>query len=236
MITFLVPTYNEKENIYLFINTIRKLNLDYEYNILFVDDDSIDGTKNKLLSAKGEFDNINYIVRFKKKRDLTQSLVLGIDIIKDKYTIILDCDLQHEVIKIPELIETIVKEKLDIVIGSRFIKNSQNIEMSNKRILESRIAIMICHLLGIREIKDPLSGFFIIETKLLKNIKEKINTRGFKILFTILYLYKNKISTKEIPIKFNKRIHGKTKLNLRIKLLFLEQILKLLIKKVLFDK
>ena len=108
--------------------------------------------------------------------------------------------------------------------------------MSNKRILESRIAIMICHLLGIREIKDPLSGFFIIETKLLKNIKEKINTRGFKILFTILYLYKNKISTKEIPIKFNKRIHGKTKLNLRIKLLFLEQILKLLIKKVLFDK
>ena len=67
MITFLVPTYNEKENIYLFINTIRKLNLDYEYNILFVDDDSIDGTKNKLLSAKGEFDNINYIVRFKKK-------------------------------------------------------------------------------------------------------------------------------------------------------------------------
>ena len=235
MITFLVPTYNEKENIYLFINTIKKLNLDYKYNILFVDDNSIDGTKNKLLSAKEEFDNIDYIIRFKKKRDLTQSLVLGIDLIKDKYTIILDCDLQHEVIKINELVETIIKEKFDIVIGSRFIKNSQNINMSNKRILESRIAIVICYLLGIKKIKDPLSGFFIIETKLLKNIKKKINTRGFKILFTILFLYKNKISTKEIPIKFDKRIYGKTKLNFRVKLLFLEQVLKLLIKKLLFN-
>ena len=235
MITFLVPTYNERENIYLFINAIKKLNLEYEYNILFVDDNSIDGTKNKLLSAKEEFENIDYIIRLKKKRDLTQSLVLGVDLIKDKYTIILDCDLQHEVIKINQLIETIIKEKFDIVIGSRFINNSQNIKMSNKRMLESRIAIMICYLLGIKEVKDPLSGFFIIETKLLKKIKNKINTKGFKILFTILYLYKNKISTKEIPIKFDKRIHGKTKLNLRVKLLFLEQILKLLLKKIFFS-
>ena len=231
MITFLVPTYNEKENIYLFISSIKKLNLDYKYNILFVDDNSIDGTKTKLLNAKEEFDNINYIVRFNKKRDLTQSLVLGIDEIKDKYTIILDCDLQHEVTKINELVETIIKEKFNIVIGSRFIRNTQNIKMSNKRILESKIAIMICYLLGIKKIKDPLSGFFIIETKLLKSIKNKINTRGFKLLFTILFLYKNKISTKEIPIKFNKRIHGQTKLNFRVKLLFLEQIFKLLIKK-----
>ena len=67
MITFLVPTYNERENIYLFINAIKKLNLEYEYNILFVDDNSIDGTKNKLLSAKEEFENIDYIIRLKKR-------------------------------------------------------------------------------------------------------------------------------------------------------------------------
>ena len=163
MITFLVPTYNERENIYLFINAIKKLNLEYEYNILFVDDNSIDGTKNKLLSAKEEFENIDYIIRLKKKRDLTQSLVLGVNLIKDKYTIILDCDLQHEVIKINQLIETIIKEKFDIVIGSRFINNSQNIKMSNKRMLESRIAIMICYLLGIKEVKDPLSGFLLLK-------------------------------------------------------------------------
>ena len=105
---------------------------------------------------------------------------MGVNLIKDKYTIILDCDLQHEVIKINQLIETIIKEKFDIVIGSRFINNSQNIKMSNKRMLESRIAIMICYLLGIKEVKDPLSGFFIIETKLLKKLKIKLILRDLR--------------------------------------------------------
>ena len=105
MITFLVPTFNERKNIYIFINTINRLNLKLDHNILFIDDNSNDGTIEELIKAKKEFYNIDYIIRNEKKRDLTQSLVFGINYLKEKYTLIMDCDLQHDYEKIEILIK-----------------------------------------------------------------------------------------------------------------------------------
>ena len=227
MITFLVPTFNEKKNIYVFINTINNLGLNIDYNIFFVDDNSNDGTLEKLESAKKEFNNINFVIRKEKYRDLTQSLVLAIDKLKSKYTMVIDCDLQHDHNKIKLIIENIIENNFDLVIGSRFIKNGQNILMNRKRIIESKLGIILCRFLGIKKIYDPLSGFFIIRTELLFKIKNKIKTRGFKILLTILYLYKNQLNYNELPIKFNVRMYEKSKLNLRVKILFLEQLLRL---------
>ncbi len=227
MITILVPTFNENQNIYLFVNTINSLNLNFDYNILFVDDNSNDGTLAELIKVKNKYKNINYIVRNEKNRDLTQSVVYAINHIKSKYTMIMDCDLQHDHKKINVIINNIINNNYDLVIGSRFIKNGQNILMNKKRIFESKLGIILCKFLGVYNIRDPLSGFFIIKSELLINIKDKIKTRGFKILLTILCLYKNKLKHKEIPIKFNKRMYEASKLNLKVKILFLEQILRL---------
>lgn len=227
MITFLVPTYNEKENIILFADSIKKLNLNFNYNILFIDDNSIDGTKEELKQVKKQFCNVDYIIRNEKKRDLTKSLLIGFNKIKDKYIFVLDCDLQHDYKKIQLMIENIVSNDYDLVIGSRFIKNGQNILMKKRRIFESKLGIYLCRFLGINEIKDPLSGFFIIKSEILFKIKNKIKTRGFKILLTILCLSKNNLKYKELAIKFNKRMYENSKLNIKIKLLFLEQIIRL---------
>ncbi len=227
MITILVPTFNENKNIFLFVETLNKINLRFKHNILFVDDNSKDGTLKELVRVKKKFNNIEYIVRKEKNRDLTQSLVYAINYIKDQYTLVMDCDLQHDYNKINLIIEKIVENDYDLVIGSRFIKDGQNIFMNKRRIFESKLGIFLVKFLGINNIKDPLSGFFIIRTKLLSNLKNKIKTRGFKILLTILYLYKNKLNYYELPIKFNKRIYGNSKLNSKVKILFLEQILRL---------
>ena len=230
MITFLIPTFNEKENILILINKINKLKLKFEYNFLFVDDNSKDGTKEELIKAKNQFDNVNFIIRDKKNRDLTQSILLGFSVLNNKYTFILDCDLQHDYKKIQFIFDTALKEKLDLVIGSRFVKDGQNISMSKRRKLESRTAIMLCRFLGIQNINDPLSGFFLIKTDLLTKLKNKIKTRGFKILLTILFFCKNEISFKEVPIKFNIRKYGYSKFNLKVRLLFIEQVIKLKFK------
>lgn len=227
MITILVPTFNENKNIFLFVETIKKINLRFKYNILFVDDNSNDGTLHELIKVKKKYNNIEYIVRKGNHRDLTQSLVYAINYIKDKYTLVMDCDLQHDYNKIYLIIEKIVMNDCDLVIGSRFIKDGQNIHMNKRRIFESKLGIFLCKFLGINNIKDPLSGFFIIRSELLFNLKHKIKTRGFKILLTILYLYKNKLNYYELPIKFNKRLYENSKLNYRVKILFLEQILRL---------
>ena len=230
MITFLVPTFNEKENIFRLINAINSLKISDEYDFLFVDDNSLDGTKNELSKAKEHYRNVNYLIRTAKYRDLTQSIVLSLSKLEKKYTFILDCDLQHEYEKIPEIIEMIKKEKVDLVIGSRFINNYQNIKMNKLRFAESKFAILLSKIVGIKNIKDPMSGFFIIKTNLLTKIKNKIKTRGFKILFTILYIYKDTLRYKEVPIKFSKRKSGKSKLSFRVKILFIEQILRLRFK------
>ena len=227
MITFLVPTFNEKLNINVFINTINNLELKYKYNILFVDDNSQDGTIAELEKAKKEFSNVDYLVRIKKNRDLTQSLVLAINHLKEKYTLVMDCDLQHDYKKIEILIDSMVKYNYDLVIGSRFVKDGQNILMNKRRILESKLGILLCKFLGIKNVADPLSGFFIVKSEFLLNAKDNIRTRGFKILLTILYLYKNKIKLNEVPIKFNRRMYEKSKLNLKIKIYFIEQIIRL---------
>ena len=227
MITFLVPTYNEKENIILFADSIKKLNLNFNYNILFIDDNSIDGTKEELKQVKKQFCNVDYIIRNEKKRDLTKSLLIGFNKIKDKYIFVLDCDLQHDYKKIQMVVDTSIKEDYDLIIGSRFINSKQNIDLSKKRTFESRVGVYFCKLIGIYNISDPLSGFFLIKTSIVNEIKNKIKTYGFKILLTILFLSNNKISVKEIPIEFKKRKYGYSKLDFKVRYLFLQQIIKL---------
>ena len=75
MITFLIPTYNEKNNIFLLVNTLINLKLDLKFNILFVDDNSNDGSLLEFNNVKKKFDNVDFIIRKEKKRDLTQSLL-----------------------------------------------------------------------------------------------------------------------------------------------------------------
>ena len=227
MITFLIPTYNEKNNIFLLVNTLINLKLDFKFNILFVDDNSNDGSLLEFNNVKKKFDNVDFIIRKEKKRDLTQSLLKAFGHIKDEYTFILDCDLQHDYNQISETVRMIFKEEKDLIIGSRFLNKNQDISLSKKRLLQSKFGIFLCKFLGIKKITDPLSGFFLIKTKFLLKIRDQINTRGFKILLTILYLHKNNILLKEIPIIFNQRKFGKSKLNFRVKLLFLEQIIRL---------
>ena len=68
MITFLIPTYNEKNNIFLFVDTLINLKLNFKFNILFVDDNSNDGSLLVLNNVKKKFDNVDFIIRKEKKK------------------------------------------------------------------------------------------------------------------------------------------------------------------------
>ena len=74
MITFLIPTYNEKNNIFLLVNTLINLKLDFKFNILFVDDNSNDGSLLEFNNVKKKFDNVDFIIRKEKKRSHSISI------------------------------------------------------------------------------------------------------------------------------------------------------------------
>ena len=228
MITFLIPTYKEFSNIELIVNKIINLNLKENYNIFFIDDDSNDGSLEKFKMLKKNNKNINYHIRKSSARDLTQSVIHALKFIDTKYIIILDCDLQHDINAIPIMINLLISNNYDLVIGCR---NINKINKINRRYI-SFFGILLTKLTGIPKLKDPLSGFFGLKTLDFKNVSPHIKSRGYKILLSIIFYLPKKIKLKEININFYERQNEQSKLNFKVKIFFLLQIMKFIIIRI----
>ena len=232
MLTILVPVFEEKNNITKFINKILETLINIDFEILFVDDNSKDGSLEELDQICSKYPFINYIIRKSKERDLTESVKLGILNITNNFICVTDCDLQHDVKKIPIMYDIIIKKEFDLIIGSRFL-NSKSIGLSFNRKLNSKLGILLSKMVGVHNISDPLSGFFLFNNNLLKQHITNIESKGFKILLSILAITNYKIKVCEIDTDFFYRKKGNSKLNFRIKVLFLKQLINIFFKKIL---
>ena len=238
MITILIPTLNERKNILIITNALLENN-DLEKiitNIIFIDDNSSDGTAEELNIVSNKFSKVISVIRKDHSKDLTKSILLGLKLVKSEYVCVMDADLQHDINAVSFFYDLIKTNKFDLIIGSRFLDNSFVNNLSNTRKILSKSGNLIGYILGIKDIKDPLSGFFMIKTSIFKSISKKIDTEGFKILLTILAILNKKIKIKEIQINFYSRKHGQSKLNSKVLFIFLKQILKLFFNKKNYNK
>ncbi len=218
MISIIIPTYNEAENIRELVKRIYKAMKNYNYEIIVADDDSPDKTT-KIASNLPKKYNIRILLR-KKDKGLSKSVVAGFKIAKGSIIGVMDADLAHPPEKIPKMLDLIKKENADIVIGCRLIKKIKN--WSTHRRIISKLATLLAKPLT--KIKDPMSGFFFIKRKVIKNISLK--PKGYKILLEILVKgnYKKAI---ESPIIFKGRIIGESKLTAKIYFEYLRQLFEL---------
>ena len=238
MITILIPTLNERKNILIITNALLENN-DLEKiitNIIFIDDNSSDGTAEELNIVSNKFSKVISVIRKDHSKDLTKSILLGLKLVKSEYVCVMDADLQHDINAVSFFYDLIKTNKFDLIIGSRFLDNSFINNLSNTRKILSKSGNLIGYILGIKDIKDPLSGFFMIKTSIFKSISKKIDTDGFKILLTILVILNKKIKIKEIQINFYSRKHGQSKLKPKVLFIFLKQILKLFYNKKNYNK
>ena len=218
--SIVIPIFNEAKNINKLSDLIKKkLSNKFKYEIIFVDDNSQDESKTILKELSKKNKNIKFIIRINKQRDLTKSCLTGIKNTKYKYVLIMDGDLQHNPSDIPKLIKLLHKEKLDVVIGSRnFLKVYEKKSLNFLRYYASIfIKILINIFLGYKT-NDPLSGFFCLNKNILYG--KKLFGKGYKILSDIIYSSEN-LNIKDLEIKFNHRISGKSKMNIRILILII---------------
>ncbi|UCG54571.1 MAG: glycosyltransferase family 2 protein, partial [Dehalococcoidia bacterium] len=196
----------------------------YDYEIIFVDDNSSDGTAELATSLQTEHP-IKMIVR-KDKRGLASAVVDGLSKVSGKYVVVMDADLQHPPEVVPNLIKTI-DEGADIAVASRYIKGGGCQGWSLTRRLISRGAILLAHLLlpATRKVNDPMSGFFIFKKEIATDTS--LNPAGFKILLEILMVGKFK-KVIEIPFIFITREKGESKLNTRQQIDYLKHIYSLM--------
>jgi dolichol-phosphate mannosyltransferase len=222
--SLIVPTYNERDNILSLVERIHRSLSPCDYEILFIDDDSADGTA-ELASSLSDKYPIKVIVR-KGKKGLASAVVDGLSQASGEVIAVMDADLQHPPEVLPELLKAI-EIGADIAVGSRYVPGGGCQGWSLTRRIISRGAIFIAHLLlpATRRVKDPMSGFFAFHRDVVK--EAHLNPSGFKILLEILMMGKFN-SVAEVPFIFVTRERGESKLNARQQVDYLKHIYSLM--------
>jgi dolichol-phosphate mannosyltransferase len=234
-LSIIIPTYNESENILKLIGAIKSnLPSNIVTEIIVVDDNSPDETgkivdtyihnnnNNRTDSSlhqhfNSKVDNQKCLVQVihrKDKTGLIPAILEGIESSKGESILIMDADFSHPPETIPQLVEELRKDPNCIVIGSRYIRRGSIVGWPYKRRVISRGAAKIArHGLKVRNVSDPMSGFFAFPRHVIKNIK--FDTKGFKILLEILVKSRD-IRVKEVPYTFHDRKSGQSKMNFNV--------------------
>ena len=210
----IIPTYNEKENIYNFINEICK----YDVSVLIVDDNSPDGTGEIVKKLSFVSDQVNLLSRNSKQglgSAYRDGFKWGIEKCY-KYFIEMDADYSHRFEDLDQLLAE--SHFQDVVIGSRYINGGGSEGWDMKRKLLSSAANKISRIVLKSNINDMTSGFRCYSLHALSLINfQNTNSDGysFQIEMTLRSIEK-KLSIKEVPIIFNERRLGKSKMSKRI--------------------
>lgn len=210
-LSIIIPILNEEKNILPLTKKIIRNLKNIKYEIIFVDDNSVDASKIILKKLKKKYKFFNPIFRI-KKRDLTKSCFDGIQKAKYKNILIMDGDLQHNPKYIKIMLKIFYQKKLDIVVGARKLLYGKNRGLSEIRRFASIVLIYFFRVFKINT-NDPMSGFFLFKKKIFLKNKNFYFGKGFKILADILINSKGKLKTKDIYINFDKRFYSKSKMN-----------------------
>ncbi|MEA2936131.1 MAG: dolichol-phosphate mannosyltransferase [Variibacter sp.] len=219
-LTLVVPTFNERENVPLVVERVGKALAGVEWEIIFVDDDSPDGTAAAVREI-GQRDPRVRCIRRVGRRGLAGACIEGMLASQAQYVGVMDADLQHDESVLPQMLDGLRASDADLVIGSRFVGDGSASEgLSRARHTGSEIATKLARRILAITATDPMSGFFMLRREALDAIAPKLATHGFKILADIL-TSSDGLRIKEVPYSFRARLHGDSKLDNQVALDFL---------------
>lgn len=219
-VSFIIPTYNEKDNILILIKEIIKniKKTKDKYEVIVVDDDSSDKTGYICEEYFSKDKGIKVYIRTKDK-GFASAIYYGIKKSTGNIIFVMDADFSHD----PKLINLMLEEikKCDIVIASRYKKNGGG-ENKQRFMLSKLYNLYLRLLLGVN-ITDFLFGYFCIrKSYLLKNnlITKKVFSGFGDYFIRFAYAINGKSGRFiEIPAFYKNRTHGQSKSNL-LKMLF----------------
>ena len=227
-ISIIVPAFMEAPNIPILVKEISEVlePVILEWELIVVDDNSLDGTVGACDSLRRQGLPLKLVVR-KNKRGLATAVLEGFKEAKAPVFVVMDADLSHPPAAIPLLYQAI-QNGADFAIGSRYIADGgTDDKWTVYRYLNSKIASLLARPLT--AVRDPMSGFFALSRTLWERC-EDISPVGYKIGLEILVKCKPQ-NIKEIPIQFRSRVFGESKLSIKQQLLYLSHLRSLFIYK-----
>lgn len=219
-----VPTFNERENVRLLLERLDIALAGISHEVIFVDDDSPDGTAD-VVREFGRSDPRVRVLQRVHRRGLSSACLEGMMASAAPYIAVMDADLQHDESVLPAMLEKLKAESLDLVVATRNAEGGSMGEFARHRVMLSNLGHRLSRSISHADLSDPMSGFFMVERKFLEEVVRSASGIGFKILLDLVASSTRPVRIGELPYTFRQRLHGDSKLDILVGLEYLQLLL-----------
>jgi dolichol-phosphate mannosyltransferase len=218
------PTYNESENVGLLIAELEKVLEGANYEILISDDDSPDRTWARVEEIGCRNPRVR-VLRRTSNHGLGPSVVDGFSAATGEAVACIDADLQHDPGVLPRMLKELMNGS-NLVVATRYMPGGGTTNWGVIRRLGCCGCTKLAQwLLGV-QLRDPMSGYFMMRRADFLKVRSHLNVQGFKILLEIAaHLQPSRVG--EVPYTFGPRAHGESKLSKKIVFAYLAQLWRL---------
>ena len=223
-LSVVVPTFKERANVPLLVEKLAHTLAGVDWEVIFVDDNSPDGTA-AAARAIGASDGRVRCIRRIGRRGLAGACIEGMLASQARYVAVMDADLQHDERLLTGMLEKL-RGDIDLAVASRYVDGGSAAGLSSAgREHASRLSTTLAQrLLGVT-LSDPMSGFFMMKRARFEELAPQLSTQGFKILLDIAATAHGTLRIAELPFVFAERQHGESKLDTRVALDFVALII-----------
>jgi len=208
-----IPTFNEVRNVPLIIAKLDQALAGRAWEAVFVDDDSPDGTADAAREIGRQDRRVRVIQRI-GRRGLSSATIEGMCATAAPIVAVIDGDLQHDETILPKMLDALHNDAtLDLVIGSRFVDGGGTGDWDHDRVAKSALATRLSRRILKADLNDPMSGFFMIRTEIVRNLAPHLAAIGFKILLDIMTGSPKPLHFLEMAYTFRLRTEGESKLD-----------------------
>lgn len=227
-LTIVLPTFNEEKNIRPILAKLDAALEDVNWEAVFVDDDSRDGTSAEIFASARTRGNVRIIRRI-GRRGLSTAVIEGALSSTADYIAVMDADMQHDERVLPEMLAVLKSGRYDLVVGTRYVNGGGIGDWSATRAKISKFATRLSQSLSGIKLSDPMSGYFMITRPALETAVRQLSGQGFKILLDIVMSSPSSLRIAEQPFKFRSRQYGESKLDAMVAIEFVSLLLDKLI-------
>jgi dolichol-phosphate mannosyltransferase len=222
-LSVIVPTFNERDNVTTLFRRLEAALTGVAFEVIFIDDNSPDGTWNVVRSLARQDSRVRCIRRI-GRRGLSGACIEGILASSAPCAAVIDADLQHDETQLSKML-ALLQGEADLVVGSRYIEGGSADSFDKRRAGASALATEVAKRVLRVKIADPMSGFFMIRRDRFEQLAPQLSTQGFKILLDVIATARGSLRAVEIPYTFGSRLHGESKLDSMVALDFLGLVL-----------
>jgi dolichol-phosphate mannosyltransferase len=184
----------------------------HTWELIFVDDDSPDGTADLARALSAEDSRVRCVQRI-GRRGLSTAVVEGALSSSAELIAVMDADLQHDETVLPAMVAELRSHDLDIVVGSRYVSGGSTGDWVASRRKISQIANRLAKGLVPENLRDPMSGFFVVKATTFRDAARQLSGYGYKILLDLFVSAGRPLRFAEVPYTFKPRAHGESKLD-----------------------